>query len=72
MFKEPSAVEAVFEAGTHVIKSKQVDVKKAKARPGKIFIGGLKTEMTDDEIRSHFEEYGKIIEVRDHYFPLSL
>ena len=39
-----------------------MDVKKARAKPGKIFVGGLKPEMTDDDIRKHFEQYGAIIE----------
>merc|ERR1719402_1957337 len=47
VFKADGVVEAVFAAGEHCINSKKVDVKKARARPGKIFVGGLKAEMTD-------------------------
>jgi squid-like protein len=62
VFKEPSSLDAVLEAGEHAINSKKVDVKKAKAKPGKMFLGGLKPELSDDEIRTHFEQFGTIIE----------
>ena len=48
----------------HTINNKKVDPKKAKARHGKIFVGGLKPELTDDEIKEFFGNYGKIVEVQ--------
>ena len=39
-----------------------MDVKKSRPKPGKIFVGGLKAEMTDELIRESFEKYGTIIE----------
>merc|ERR1712203_356360 len=62
IFKEPATVQAVFAAGDHAINSKKVDVKQAKAKPGKMFLGGLKAELTDDQIKAHFEQYGAILE----------
>ena len=63
VFKDPEAVNKVFEAdGGHAINSKKVDVKRAKAKPGKMFLGGLKADLTDDAIKSHFEQFGTIIE----------
>lgn len=47
-------------AGEHVINNKKVDPKKAKARHGKIFVGGLTTELTDDDIKSYFGQYGTV------------
>ena len=38
-------------------------IKKAKAKPGKIFIGGLKADMTEEMIRSAFEAYGTVTEI---------
>ena len=61
-YKEALSVDAVFAAAEHVINSKKVDVKKALAKPGKIFVGGLKSDMTDDDIRNYFSQYGTIIE----------
>jgi len=45
----------------------QVDVKKARAKPGKIFVGGLKPEMTDEEIKSHFQQFGTVVETEMPY-----
>jgi hypothetical protein len=38
-------------------------VKKARAKPGKIFVGGLKSEMSDDDIKDAFSAYGAVIEM---------
>lgn len=46
--------------GDHVINSKKVDPKKAKARHGKIFVGGLSTELSDDDIKSFFGQFGNV------------
>lgn len=62
VFKEATSVDKVFEGGDHAINSKKVDVKRAKAKPGKMFLGGLKAELTEEEIKKHFEQYGTIIE----------
>jgi len=62
VFKEATSVDKVFEGGDHAINSKKVDVKRAKAKPGKMFLGGLKPELEDDQIRKHFEQYGTILE----------
>lgn len=48
-------------AGEHVINNKKVDPKKAKARHGKIFVGGLTTEISDDEIKAFFGQFGNVI-----------
>lgn len=63
VFNTPEAVDKVIEAGDHVINGKKVDPKKAKARHGKIFVGGLKPELTDDEIKTFFGQFGNIVEV---------
>jgi squid-like protein len=44
----------VVAAGEHAINSKKVDVKRAKAKPGKIFVGGLKADLTDDMLKEYF------------------
>lgn len=62
VFKNSADLASVFGAGDHAINSKKVDVKRAKAKPGKVFIGGLKPEMTDDEIRDAFSPFGTITE----------
>ena len=47
-------------AGDHVINGKKVDPKKAKARHGKIFVGGLPTELSDDDIKTFFGQFGNV------------
>jgi len=43
-----------------VINGKKVDPKKAKARHGKIFVGGLTQEISDDDIRTYFAQFGNV------------
>lgn len=50
----------VLQAGDHIINNKKVDPKKAKARHGKIFVGGLTSELSDDEIKNHFAQFGTV------------
>lgn len=47
-------------AGEHVINNKRVDPKKAKARHGKIFVGGLSQELSDDDIKNYFGQFGTV------------
>ncbi|KAJ8916978.1 hypothetical protein NQ315_008378 [Exocentrus adspersus] len=63
VFNNAESIDKVVAAGEHVINNKKVDPKKAKARHGKIFVGGLTTELTDDDIKNYFGQYGTIIEV---------
>lgn len=47
-------------AGDHIINNKKVDPKKAKAKHGKIFVGGLPTELSDDDIKNFFSQFGSV------------
>lgn len=47
-------------AGDHVINNKKVDPKKAKARHGKIFVGGLDVETKEEDIRNFFGQFGTV------------
>lgn len=62
-------------AGDHVINNKKVDPKKAKARHGKIFVGGLSTELSDDDIKNFFSQFGTVSIVsflRAKYFKINI
>ncbi|XP_076368381.1 heterogeneous nuclear ribonucleoprotein D-like isoform X2 [Tachypleus tridentatus] len=61
-FSAVEPVESVLAVSSHVIKGKQVDPKRAKAKPGvkKIFVGGLDPAMPEADIKAHFEQYGKV------------
>nr|CAD7394938.1 unnamed protein product [Timema cristinae] len=63
VFTGAETIEKVLSAGDHIINNKKVDPKKAKARHGKIFVGGLVPELTDDDIKNFFAQYGTIVEV---------
>lgn len=63
VFTNAESLDKVLCAGEHVINNKKVDPKKAKARHGKIFVGGLVPEISDDDIKNYFAQYGSIMEV---------
>lgn len=60
MYKNADSIDKVVAAGDHVINNKKVDPKKAKARHGKIFVGGLTTEISDEEIKTFFGQFGNV------------
>jgi len=61
VFKEKDSVEKVLGGGgDHAINSKKVDVKRAKAKPGKIFVGGLVPELEDEQIKIYFAQFGNV------------
>ena len=77
-FQDPSSVETVLKARTHVIDGKKVDpkpctpkdIQKQKKEAEiehikryKIFVGGLTQNMTVDEVRTYFEQFGPTAEV---------
>ena len=41
----------------------KVAVKKAQAKQGKVYVGKLKAELSDEEIKTHFEQFGQIAQV---------
>ncbi|KAK0157785.1 hypothetical protein PV328_011479 [Microctonus aethiopoides] len=63
VFSKAESLDKIMAAGDHIINSKKVDPKKAKARHGKIFVGGLSTELSDDDIKNFFTQFGTIVEV---------
>ena len=60
VYKAPDAIEKVTAVAEHVINNKKVDPKKAKARHGKIFVGGLTSEISDEEIKTFFGQFGNV------------
>jgi len=56
-------MSASFGAQDREIKGKKCEVKPAKSRENKkIFIGGLPADFSEDELRKHFEQFGKVLE----------
>lgn len=65
VFEEKTAVDQVLEEKIHKIKGRDIEPNQAKAKelPKKIFIGGLDTSVTEEELRQWGEQYGEIEEV---------
>lgn len=70
-YADPSVVDKVIE-DSHIINSKQVEIKRTIPRGAvgskdfrtkKIFVGGIPSNVTEDEFRDFFTRYG---EVKDH------
>jgi len=73
-FAKDEEVDACQEHRPHTIDGKTVETKRATPREEfgkpeagqtvkKVFVGGLKEEMTEDDIRQYFETFGKITSV---------
>lgn len=60
VYTAPEAIEKVTSVSEHIINNKKVDPKKAKARHGKIFVGGLTSEISDEEIKTFFGQFGSV------------
>lgn len=67
VFKEQEAVEKAVAADAHNIKNKKVAVKKAQAKQGKIYVGKLKSDLTDEQIKEFFTQYGSIAAVEQPF-----
>jgi len=67
VFVEVEGVEKAVAAATHNIKGKDVAVKKAQAKQGKVYVGKLKTELTDEQIKEFFAQYGSIAQVEQPF-----
>ena len=65
VFKTIQGLQDAVSETEHAIKGKKVAVKKAKAKEGKIYVGKLKPELSDDDIKNHFAQFGQITAVKD-------
>uniref|UniRef100_A0AC34QDZ2 RRM domain-containing protein n=1 Tax=Panagrolaimus sp. JU765 TaxID=591449 RepID=A0AC34QDZ2_9BILA len=66
-FVEFSSVEGcqrALQQREQSIKNKNVEVKPAKSHENKkVFIGGIPADLTEDELRNHFSNYGRVEEI---------
>ncbi|KAK6618073.1 hypothetical protein RUM43_012434 [Polyplax serrata] len=66
VFSDPNVVEQILASGDICINGKKVDPRRVTktTAPGKIFVGGLTTEFTEEKIKEHFGRFGKITEIQ--------
>lgn len=66
VFTNPKTIDKLLASGEHYINKRKVDPKRVskKAQHGKIFVGGLTPEITDDDIKQYFSQYGTIVEIQ--------
>jgi squid-like protein len=60
VFTHSESIDKIMCAGEHILNSKKVDPKRAKARTGKIFVGGLSDEISEDDVKTYFNQYGTV------------
>jgi len=65
VFDSKDAVDKVVSERDHKIQGKKIDPKRIteKEKIKKIFVGGVSPDMTDDEVKTHFEQFGAVEEV---------
>ncbi|KAG5128985.1 hypothetical protein JHK84_035382 [Glycine max] len=76
-YADPSVVDQVIQEN-HVVNGKQVEIKRTIPKGSsqandfktkKIFVGGIPTSVSEDELKNFFSKYGKVVEheiIRDH------
>ncbi|XP_014469386.1 PREDICTED: RNA-binding protein squid-like [Dinoponera quadriceps] len=66
VFTNAKAIDKLLASGEHYINKRKVDPKRVSKKPqhGKIFVGGLTPEITDDDIKTYFGQYGTIVELQ--------
>nr|ALS04680.1 RNA-binding protein squid [Pseudodiaptomus poplesia] len=67
LYKTVESLSSAIEAKEHTVKGKVVAVKKAQAKQGKIYVGKLQPEISDEEIKKHFTQFGSIAGVEQPF-----
>jgi len=67
LYKTVQSLTDAIETKEHMVKSKEVAVKKAQAKQGKVYVGKLVPELTDQEIKDHFATFGNIANVEQPF-----
>jgi len=62
-FNSKDALDQVVNQHEHIINGRKVDPKPAMARTGKLFVGGLRAEISDEDVKNHFSQFGTILDM---------
>ena len=60
VFKTIDGLEQALATLTHVLMGKDIILKKAEYKPGKVYVGKLTDELSSEQIQFHFSKFGKI------------
>ncbi|XP_075218867.1 RNA-binding protein squid-like [Lycorma delicatula] len=66
VFSDAQTIDKLLSVGDHFINKRKVDPKRVskKAQHGKIFVGGLTPEISDEDIKDFFSQYGNVVEIQ--------
>lgn len=60
LFEDDSSIDSVLAVQHHNLDGKKIDPKKAERRDGKMFVGGVKADTTDETIKMYFSQFGDV------------
>jgi len=66
-FQSESNLNEAAAVSVHLIKGKKINPRKAKVQTSKMFVGGLRDEISDDDIKNHFSQFGTIADAELPY-----
>lgn len=66
LFKQSKSLDDLLAAGDHYIGTKKVDPKRVTVNPlyCKIFVGGLTSDISDQQVKDYFSQYGEVAEMQ--------
>merc|ERR1711872_779226 len=67
LYKTVQSLTDAIQAKEHTVRNKEVAVKKAQAKQAKVYVGKLQPELTDAEIKEHFEQFGTIANIEQPF-----
>ena len=72
VYKTVDGLEQAVAQAEHNIQNKKVAVKKAQAKQGKVYIGKLPADVSDDEIKNHMATFGTIANIEQPFDKVKL
>jgi len=67
VYKTTDGLEKAVAQAEHNIQNKKVAVKKAQAKQGKVYIGKLPADLSDDDIKNHMATFGTIANIEQPF-----
>jgi len=67
VYKTVDGLEKAVSQAEHNIQNKKVAVKKAQAKQGKVYIGKLPADLSDDDIKNHMATFGTIANIEQPF-----